>query len=163
MRLGPGVGTLADHIERYLKHLIEQADEGFIEIRRSAIAQMFSCVPSQINYVLDTRFTSERGYVVDSRRGGGGCIRILRYVRDEGIGSIQDLLGRMQRTVTEAEADEVLRALVNSGRLRLRDAVALKGLLRQDSEWLPAALRDVVRAMVLRAILLVVVVDRGNR
>src|SRR5665648_399686 len=72
------MGNLADRIEVYLKHILEQTSEGYIMLQRSELAGEFSCVPSQINYVLDTRFTVERGYLVESRRGGGGYLRIIR-------------------------------------------------------------------------------------
>lgn len=66
------MGNLADRIEEYLKQILEKTTEGYIVLQRSELAGEFECVPSQINYVLDTRFTVERGYLVESRRGGGG-------------------------------------------------------------------------------------------
>jgi len=72
------VSSLAREIERYLKSLIEKAQNGVIEIQRSALSDFFDCVPSQINYVLSTRFTPIHGYIVETRRGGGGYIRIIR-------------------------------------------------------------------------------------
>ena len=75
------MATLSDSIERYLKGRLSKAVEGVIEIRRSEVAEQFDCVPSQINYVLETRFTPQRGYYVESRRGGGGYIRIMESLR----------------------------------------------------------------------------------
>ena len=66
----------SDLIARFI--LQELDSQGFAELRRSSLAEQFSCVPSQINYVISTRFSPERGYVVESRRGGGGYIRIRR-------------------------------------------------------------------------------------
>ncbi len=74
------MGNLADRIEMYLKSILEQTAKGFIILQRGELAEEFSCAPSQINYVLDTRFTVERGYLVESRRGGGGYVRIVRLV-----------------------------------------------------------------------------------
>ena len=68
--------NVTDIIERYLKALLDAEEE--VEIRRAQVAQRFDCVPSQINYVIKTRFTPERGYVVESKRGGGGYIRIVK-------------------------------------------------------------------------------------
>lgn len=68
--------NISDIIEAYLKKIL--ADNEQIEIRRSEIAKLFNCVPSQINYVINTRFTEQRGYVVNSKRGGGGYIRIVK-------------------------------------------------------------------------------------
>lgn len=74
------VRTMAtsDLIADFIQSAIEDSTNGFAELQRSALAEMFSCVPSQINYVISTRFSPERGYVVESRRGGGGYIRITR-------------------------------------------------------------------------------------
>lgn len=66
----------SDNIEEYIKELLLQS--GIAEIQRSNLAETFQVVPSQINYVLKTRFTESRGYVVESKRGGGGYIRIVK-------------------------------------------------------------------------------------
>ena len=66
----------SDSIEEYIKAILAQA--GIAELKRSEIADVFQVVPSQINYVIKTRFTESRGYVVESKRGGGGYIRIGR-------------------------------------------------------------------------------------
>ena len=70
--------NISDIIEGYLKKVIEVDEKGHVEIKRSEIAEKFQCVPSQINYVINTRFTADRGYLVESKRGGGGYIRIVR-------------------------------------------------------------------------------------
>lgn len=66
----------SDLIEAYLKRILENSE--IIEIRRAEMAELFNCVPSQINYVINTRFTIQRGYTVESKRGGGGYIRIAK-------------------------------------------------------------------------------------
>lgn len=71
----------SDLIAQFILNAIDDSGDGFAELQRSALAEMFSCVPSQINYVISTRFSPERGYVVESRRGGGGYIRITRVRR----------------------------------------------------------------------------------
>lgn len=70
--------NISDIIEEYLKEIMQRNDKQIIEIKRSEIADQFECVPSQINYVINTRFTLEKGYLVESKRGGGGYIRISR-------------------------------------------------------------------------------------
>lgn len=71
--------SLADRIEQYLKVLIERSEDKQIEIQRAELAETFSCVPSQVTYVLNTRFTEDEGYLTESRRGGKGFVRITRY------------------------------------------------------------------------------------
>ena len=68
--------NISDIIEQYLKDIL--ADSQQIEIKRSEVAELFNCVPSQINYVIKTRFTIPNGYLVQSKRGGGGYIRIAK-------------------------------------------------------------------------------------
>ena len=70
--------NISDIIENYLKEVLEMSEKSLVEIKRSEIADKFECVPSQINYVINTRFTIEKGYVVESKRGGGGFIRIMK-------------------------------------------------------------------------------------
>lgn len=70
--------NLTDEIERYIQQLLNQAHSGGILLQRNDLAAKLRCVPSQISYVLSTRFTSERGYIVESRRGSGGYVRIYR-------------------------------------------------------------------------------------
>lgn len=67
---------LVNAIESYLKSLLSKSSDGWIEVRRKEIAELFDCVPSQITYVLNTRFSVRRGYLVESRRGGGGYVKI---------------------------------------------------------------------------------------
>ena len=70
--------NISDIIENYLKQIMEMNESEVVEIKRNEIADKFQCVPSQINYVINTRFTIEKGYVVESKRGGGGYIRIIK-------------------------------------------------------------------------------------
>lgn len=112
---------MSDLIEEYLKSILNK--EELVEIRRSEMANLFSCVPSQINYVINTRFTLALGYIVESKRGGGGYIRIqkvklsnhddtlLRYLKsmigdtltyNEGVSIIQQL--KNKKILTENEA-----------------------------------------------------------
>ncbi|HNZ83027.1 MAG TPA: CtsR family transcriptional regulator [Sedimentibacter sp.] len=72
------MSNLSDIIEGFIKELMDANNNDAVEIQRNILAQQFDCSPSQINYVLTTRFTNDRGYVVESRRGGGGYIRILK-------------------------------------------------------------------------------------
>ncbi len=76
--------SLADRIEQYLKVLIERSQDKQIEIQRSELAETFDCVPSQVTYVISTRFTEIEGYFTESRRGGKGYVRISRYHSENG-------------------------------------------------------------------------------
>ncbi len=78
------MGSLANSIEAYLKRLLTLSASGYIDIRRKELSQKFQCVPSQVNYVLETRFTLEKGYLVESKRGGKGFVRLKKIRIPEG-------------------------------------------------------------------------------
>ncbi|MGB8953848.1 MAG: CtsR family transcriptional regulator, partial [Tumebacillaceae bacterium] len=89
-------GNISDIIEQHLKQILTKSNEGMVEIKRSELADTFNCVPSQINYVISTRFTVEKGYVVESKRGGGGYIRITKVGLDRNKSlhrAILDIIG----------------------------------------------------------------------
>ena len=77
------VAKLSDIIESFIKQMLEINEGNFVEIQRNELANYFKCAPSQINYVLETRFTYERGYYIESKRGGGGYVRIFKASVDE--------------------------------------------------------------------------------
>lgn len=111
--------SLADKIEEYLKVLIERSENRQVEIQRSELAETFDCVPSQVTYVLSTRFTEETGYLTESRRGGKGYVKITRLehgdlksdtARKELISFIDEM--KDKRNISAKEA-EMLKFLTN--------------------------------------------------
>jgi len=107
------VASLSDQIEKYFRKLLNKA-EGEIEIKRNKLADEFSCAPSQINYVLDTRFTVEKGYLVESQRGGGGFIRIIRIGIDSETETLKNIISRLDDGVTQNEAEGVIDRLYDN-------------------------------------------------
>ena len=99
----------SDHIEAYIKAILEQS--GMVELQRSQLADTFQVVPSQINYVIKTRFTESRGYLVESKRGGGGYIRIGRIEFSNHHEMLRDLLYSVSEEVSLAIFEDVLRLL----------------------------------------------------
>lgn len=103
--------SLADRIEQYLKVLIERSDDKQIEIQRSELAETFGCVPSQVTYVISTRFTEIEGYLTESRRGGKGFVRISRYQLDsENNGGRNELITfinqlRQEKAITASQGE----------------------------------------------------------
>lgn len=105
--------SLADRIEEYLKVLIARNDNRQIEIQRIELAETFNCVPSQVTYVIATRFTEKHGYYTESRRGGSGFVRISRFEEAYHLNAIRekrelsDLLDKLleSRTISEKEKD----------------------------------------------------------
>lgn len=105
----------SDHIEAYIKAILEQS--GMVELQRSQLADTFQVVPSQINYVIKTRFTESRGYLVESKRGGGGYIRIGRIEFSNHHEMLRDLLYSVGEEVSQVVFEDVLRLLFEQGLL----------------------------------------------
>ena len=99
----------SDHIEAYIKAILEQS--GIVELQRSQLADTFQVVPSQINYVIKTRFTESRGYLVESKRGGGGYIRIGRIEFSNHHEMLRDLLYSVDEEVSQDIYEDVLKLL----------------------------------------------------
>ncbi len=144
--------STSDLIEEYLYDLVKQSDHGVIELQRNDLAQMFSCVPSQINYVIATRFTLERGYVVESKRGGGGYIRIKR-IAPEHIDQIGKLVRAVGTNIAQKEAEGIIWRLESDEVLSSREADIMRVALSRDVLSLPLPERDIVRARLLSAML----------
>ncbi|WP_407895538.1 CtsR family transcriptional regulator [Lacticaseibacillus sp. N501-2] len=105
--------NVTDIIERYLKALLDAEEE--VEIRRAQVAQRFDCVPSQINYVIKTRFTPERGYVVESKRGGGGYIRIVKVKIRTDCDLLAWMIAQLPSQISVQDARLMIQKLYDEG------------------------------------------------
>ncbi len=114
----------ADTIEEYIRKRLEQNAGGQIELKRTALADEISCAPSQISYVLSTRFTTERGFVVESRRGLGGYIRIALIPReiDQKQVLYRDMINGIDQRTPFAEIKSMLDFLLKSNLITRREA-----------------------------------------
>ncbi|NLJ26215.1 MAG: CtsR family transcriptional regulator [Firmicutes bacterium] len=148
------ISSLSDHIERYIKALLDQAGQNGLEIRRIELAELFECVPSQINYVLKTRFSNERGYIVESRRGGGGYIRILRLEPRHQQGICPWIYETVGESIDTSEAEALLARLLDYDYLTKRDVVVIRALLEEETRQISEAYADRLRAMLLRSMLM---------
>ena len=138
----------SDHIEAYIKAILEQS--GMVELQQSQLADTFQVVPSQINYVIKTRFTESRGYLVESKRGGGGYIRIGRIEFSNHHEMLRDLLYSVGEEVSLAIFEDVLRLLfeqdlVTRQEMNLLLAMATDRVLGDDA--------NLIRANMLRQLL----------
>ena len=145
--------NISDIIEGYLKQVLELGGEGHIEIKRSEIADKFQCVPSQINYVINTRFTAERGYLVESKRGGGGYIRILRVRANSQIDLIDDVLRQIEGGASQTMAEDLVYRLIDEQVISKREAKIMLAAVDRSTIDLQLPLRDNIRARILRAML----------
>ena len=99
--------NMTDILEEYIKKLFNEAPEDHIIIKRSNVAQKFDCVPSQLNYVIKTRFTPEHGFIIESKRGGGGFIRITKITLHKNKDYIDYLIETIDNEILEV--DEAMR------------------------------------------------------
>ena len=145
---------ISDLIASFLQSSLDETGDGVLEIQRSDLAQRFNCVPSQINYVMSTRFSPERGYIVESRRGGNGYIRITR-VRVDRETLLMHVINSLGSQVDLPSARAILGNLTEAGALEedlsrtLLAAVGDKALGA-----VPRPLRDQVRADILKNVLI---------
>lgn len=146
------MASLADAIEAYLLQRLEQAN-GLLEIQRGELSEMFGCAPSQINYVLHTRFTHMRGFLVESKRGGAGYIRIVR-VAFPSSGKVLEILNeKVGDRIGQERAEGILSALAAAGVITVREAAMIRAAVDRRTLSLPLPERDEVRARLLKAML----------
>ncbi|EFM11550.1 transcriptional repressor, CtsR [Paenibacillus curdlanolyticus YK9] len=146
--------NISDLIEQYLKQMLQDSNEGAVEIQRNDLADRFSCVPSQINYVISTRFTLEKGYLVESKRGGGGYIRIQRAELPALKSITPFLLGVIGEGVDQGAAEGLIYQLEEAEVVTKREAQMLKAAMSREALALKLPLRDEVRARILKAMLI---------
>ena len=123
--------NMSDIIEEYLKNVLLAQEQ--VEIRRSEIADRFNCVPSQINYVINTRFTVQQGYVVESKRGGGGYIRIMKVNLVDDMALIDALLEVVPEELSVKQANHILQNLYDNELLSKREAQLLLIAMSKES------------------------------
>jgi len=151
--------SLTKIIEDYIAQLLEENEDGTISLRRKDLAERFGCVPSQINYVLRSRFAPENGFLVESQRGGHGYIRVVQLTFkncDEKVDHIAELVGS---AITEQEARKLLVNLQNREVLSPRERLIIEVALRNQEENgrtlfdISPYRRDLMRAELLRKLL----------
>ena len=123
--------NMSDIIEEYLKNVLLAQEK--VEIRRSEIADRFNCVPSQINYVINTRFTVQQGYVVESKRGGGGYIRIMKVNLVDDMDILDALLEVVPEELSMKQANHILQNLYDNELLSKREAQLLNIAMSKES------------------------------
>jgi transcriptional regulator CtsR len=150
---GGGVRNISDVIEQYLKQVLTTSGKEIVEIKRSEIADKFQCVPSQINYVINTRFTIERGYIVESKRGGGGYIRIIKVKSNDAAHLIDQILGIIDRRISQTAAEDLILRLVNEEVISRREAKIMMSVIDRSVLYIDLPHRDELRARMIKAML----------
>jgi transcriptional regulator CtsR len=145
----PGI---ADFIEEYIKSLLGQSQDGEVVIRRNELAEHFRCAPSQINYVLTTRFSFDKGYIIESRRGGGGFVRIVRVTLKDKRELLDIILDTVRDAIGFNKAVALIERLFEEGIITAREAAIMVAVLEKTAS--PRNREDDhFRAYLLRAML----------
>ncbi|MGM9892675.1 CtsR family transcriptional regulator [Limosilactobacillus sp.] len=144
--------SISDIIEAYLKEIL--GDSAQVEIRRSEIANHFDVVPSQINYVIKTRFTIQNGYLVKSKRGGGGYIRIERVNLLDNVDVLNSLIQTIGDSIRERDAFAIVQTLYDEKVITQREGdLMLVALSKQTLDVGNTDIESRLRARVLISLL----------
>lgn len=114
----------SDKIEAFILELIKREEDEWTKIQRNELAQIFNCVPSQINYVISTRFSPERGYMVETRRGGGGYV-LIRRSNSRGVAG---------ETLTQAQCVDLINGLCARGLMTVREGRMIASMVESIND-----------------------------
>ncbi len=145
--------SISDFIEQMLTQMLSDSD-GIVEIRRNILADQLNCVPSQINYVIKTRFTPERGYVIESRRGGGGSVTIKK-VTSSSDNALLQLIQSVGRSLDYPDAAVYISNLHGREIITDRESKIMLSALSDSS--ITGSLKNEARAIIFKNMLLAIV------
>ena len=147
------MANISDQIEKFI--IVTLGENDSIDITRNSLAEYFSCVPSQINYVLETRFTVDRGYVVESKRGGGGFVKISKIKNNSDNDYLNKLfIESIGDELSEKRFSQILDKLVNDNIMTEKEKILIESSLSDDSLSMPFTIRDKVRAKAFKNVII---------
>jgi len=151
------VARLSDIIEEFIKEMFQENNESELQIKRNELANYFSCAPSQINYVLTTRFTEDKGYYIESKRGGGGCI-IIRRIEFTNNKNLKELIvDRIGNSITYDNAINIIDGLVEMAIITERAAIIMKIAINDRVFGNIDTSKNMLRANILKNIIMVII------
>lgn len=151
------MARMSDIIEAFIKGLFDKSDDDMLEIKRNELATHFGCAPSQINYVLMTRFTVDKGYYIESRRGGGGSIKITRVSMDENEYLNKLISESIGGSITQNTAESYIDSFLEHELITDREAAIMKAAVNDKTINSQTVEKDGIRANILKSILLVLI------
>ncbi len=151
------MARLSDIIEDFIKELIEENDQNALEIQRNELASHFDCAPSQINYVLATRFSVEQGYYIESKRGGGGCIRITRIAIDKNDYMKHAIWKSIGDSITHQEGENIIKLFHERSFITDREAALMRAVINDKTLAIAPEDKGRLRAQLLKNMLIAVV------
>lgn len=152
--------TVSDIIEEFIMSSLD--DDQFIELSRNDLAKFFSCVPSQINYVLNTRFTVNRGFLVESQRGGGGYIKVVR-VQDTNSNFLNNALSLCSNPISFIEASQLLEQIKNRNLLTIKEAELIKSAISPKALNNPINIDNRLRSNILSQVIIEIMKQKDRQ
>ncbi len=153
------MARVSDIIENFIKSLLEDTNSNSIEIQRNELAQYFKCSPSQINYVLSTRFSNERGYYIESRRGGGGYIKIIKVNIDSDKHIKNMIINSIGNNITKSKSYSIIDSFLEKNLINKRESNLMKTAISDRALNLVPSRKNELRANILKDMLLVLLRD----
>lgn len=144
--------SVSDIIEQFIIDTI--ADSEHLNISRSQMADLFNCVPSQINYVLSTRFTIDKGYIVESRRGGGGFITIIKLPTEKYDYLSSLISDKIGQKLDVTQANRILDRLQSEKIITDTEKNIITAAISEKSLIVPDNIKDSIRASIFKSILI---------
>ena len=148
------MARLSDVIEQFIKDLLNEKEEE-LQIQRNELADYFNCAPSQINYVLTTRFTYDKGYIIESKRGGGGCKQKKKVSFDNKLSRLKKILEYIGNGITYHKAVALLESLYEAELITERELAIIK-LTVNDRTLSSGGDRNKLRADILKSIISII-------
>lgn len=143
--------SISDIIEEFIMKSLD--DDDFIELSRNDLAKFFSCVPSQINYVLNTRFTVNRGFVVESQRGGAGYIKVVR-VQDNNNNFLTNVLNLCREPISQTEGNQIVEQLLARNLITERESNLIKSTISAKALNNPINMDNNLRSNILTQVII---------
>ncbi|MHC6178348.1 CtsR family transcriptional regulator [Clostridium sp. JNZ X4-2] len=150
------MARLSDIIEEFIKDMFNNSDETQLQIGRNDLANHFSCAPSQINYVLTTRFTADKGYYIESKRGGGGCIIIRKMEFNCNRNLLKTIVEKIGDSITYNSAVQLIEGLFEEEVITEREDMILKTVVNDRVLNVSLENKNKLRADILKAVMVIV-------
>lgn len=150
------MARLSDIIEEFIKDMFNNSDETQLQIGRNDLANHFSCAPSQINYVLTTRFTMDKGYYIESKRGGGGCIIIRKIEFNCNKNLLKTIIDKIGDSITYNSAVQLIEGLFDEEVITERENMILKTIVNDRTLNVSLESKNKLRADILKAVMVLI-------
>lgn len=156
------MSILSNTIEQFIKNMLSE-DSDSVELKRNELAQYFSCAPSQINYVIKTRFNISRGYHTESQRGGGGYIRIIKVNNCDEEYLMQLLTSSIGQSISQRDALGIILHIHELKIISLQTSQVMRAAVQDKAMMIPVNFKDIVRAGVLKSMITTILIKCGKK